>query len=75
MCDEDSDPAALGNAKFWDKRYAEATPDDKPTHEWFRDFEALTAFFDKHLFQTRSAASRILHLGSGDSVLQYHQGP
>jgi hypothetical protein len=60
---------ALGRAEFWDERYAKADG-DKPTHEWFRAFDALEPFFTKHLFVERKAETepRILHLGSGDSV-------
>jgi hypothetical protein len=60
---------ALGRAEFWDERYAKADG-DKPTHEWFRAFDALEPFFTKYLFAERKAETepRILHLGSGDSV-------
>jgi hypothetical protein len=60
---------AQGHASFWNERYAK-TEDDKPTHEWFRDFEELQPFFAKHLLETRKPESKpkILHLGSGDSV-------
>jgi len=60
---------ALGDAEFWDERYAKADG-DKPTHEWFRAFDALEPFFTKHLFASKKAEAqpRILHLGSGDSV-------
>ncbi|KAH5426584.1 hypothetical protein HBI47_118430 [Parastagonospora nodorum] len=64
---------ALGRSEFWDERYAKADS-DKPTHEWFRGFSALEAFFDKHLFQARGnegKSGRILHLGSGDSTVPY----
>jgi bisphosphoglycerate-dependent phosphoglycerate mutase len=61
--------AALGHAEYWDKRYAEVkSENDAPTHEWFRDFKSLEPFFEKHLFESRSHDSTILHLGSGDSV-------
>jgi hypothetical protein len=61
---------ALARAEFWDERYAKADG-DKPTHEWFRAFDALQPFFQKHLFDARGAggkSQRVLHLGSGDSV-------
>jgi hypothetical protein len=61
---------ALVRSEFWDERYAKADG-DKPTHEWFRAFDALEPFFEKHLFQARGAAGKsqkVLHLGSGDSV-------
>jgi hypothetical protein len=60
---------ALGHPEFWDERYAK-TDADKPTHEWFRTFDALELFFTKHLFASKNveAQPRILHLGSGESV-------
>lgn len=61
---------ALGHAKFWDERYMKADG-DKPTHEWFRAFDALEPFFDQYLFKERGEEGKngkILHLGSGDSV-------
>jgi hypothetical protein len=61
---------ALGRSEFWDERYAKADS-DKPTHEWFRAFDALEPFFEKYLFQARGAegkTGKVLHLGSGDSV-------
>jgi hypothetical protein len=61
---------ALGHSEFWDERYAKADG-DKPTHEWFRGFDALEPFFEKYLFNARGTEGkegRILHLGSGDSV-------
>jgi hypothetical protein len=61
---------ALGRSEFWDERYAKADS-DKPTHEWFRAFDALEPFFEKYLFQTRGDEGKggwVLHLGSGDSV-------
>jgi hypothetical protein len=61
---------ALGRSDFWDERYAKADG-DKPTHEWFRAFDALEPFFEKYLFEARGddgKSSRVMHLGSGDSV-------
>jgi hypothetical protein len=61
---------ALGRSEFWDERYAKADS-DKPTHEWFRAFDALEPFFEKYLFQARGdegKSGKMLHLGSGDSV-------
>lgn len=61
---------ALGFSDFWDDRYKKAEG-DKPTHEWFRAFTELEPFFNKHLFEGRGEQgkkSRVLHLGSGDSV-------
>ncbi|KAF2467751.1 uncharacterized protein BDR25DRAFT_169500, partial [Lindgomyces ingoldianus] len=64
---------ALGRSEFWDERYAKADG-DKPTHEWFRDFDALEPFFEKYLFKERGVegkGGRVLHLGSGDSTVPY----
>ncbi|KAF2829404.1 hypothetical protein CC86DRAFT_392513 [Ophiobolus disseminans] len=64
---------ALGHADFWDERYAKADG-EKPTHEWFRAFDALEPFFAKHLFRGRGSErkdKKVLHLGSGDSTIPY----
>jgi hypothetical protein len=61
---------ALGRSEFWDERYAKADG-DKPTHEWFRGFDALEPFFEKYLLEERGVngkSERMLHCGSGDSV-------
>ncbi|KAF4991635.1 hypothetical protein FDECE_13983 [Fusarium decemcellulare] len=62
----------LGRSEYWDGRYA-TSGGDEPTHEWFRSFADLEPYFRKNLFETpgRTAADnpRILHLGSGDSVV------
>lgn len=61
---------ALSHSEFWDERYAKADGDE-PTHEWFRAFDALKPFFEKHLFNAREDKGKdqkLLHLGSGDSV-------
>jgi hypothetical protein len=61
---------ALGRSEFWNERYAKADG-DKPTHEWFRAFDALEPFFEKYLFKARGdegKSGRVMHLGSGDSV-------
>jgi hypothetical protein len=65
------DARALGHADFWDERYAKASEGEKPSHEWFRGFDALEPFFEKNLFSARGEEGkeeRMLHLGSGDSV-------
>lgn len=70
MPSSEEEAQALGHSEFWDARYKNAEG-DKPTHEWFRAFGELEPFFEKHLFQGRGEEgkkSRILHLGSGDSV-------
>jgi hypothetical protein len=60
---------ALATPDFWNDRY-KAAEDDKPTHEWFRSFEALQPFLSQHLYEAWPAegSPRILHLGCGDSV-------
>lgn len=59
----------LAHSEYWNERYAEAGP-DKKVHEWFRSFNDLESFLDRHLFQIRGPETtpKILHLGSGDSV-------
>ena len=59
----------LAHADYWDERYTEVGP-DKQVHEWFRSFDDLRPFFERHLFQVRGPETtpKILHLGSGDSV-------
>lgn len=59
----------LAHSEYWDERYAEVGPDEQ-VHEWFRSFNDLKPFLDRHLFQVREPETcpRILHLGSGDSV-------
>ena len=59
----------LAHPEYWDERYAEVSPDEQ-VHEWYRSFNDLMPFFDRHLFQVRGpeTAPKILHLGSGDSV-------
>lgn len=59
----------LAHSEYWDERYAEVGPDEQ-VHEWFRSFNDLMPFLDRHLFQAREPETcpRILHLGSGDSV-------
>ncbi|KAM5356709.1 hypothetical protein ACJ41O_003355 [Fusarium nematophilum] len=62
----------LGRPEYWDGRYATSSS-DTPTHEWFRSFDDLEPYFRRNLFEQpgRTAADnpRILHLGSGDSVV------
>src|ERR1700754_3318942 len=59
----------IAHPEYWDERYASVGPGEQ-VHEWFRSFDDLKPFLDRHLFQVRAAqtAPRILHLGSGDSV-------
>jgi EEF1A lysine methyltransferase 4 len=67
---EETEAKRLAHSEYWDERYAEVGP-DKQVHEWFRSFSDLEPFLDRYLFQVRipETAPRILHLGSGDSVM------
>jgi hypothetical protein len=70
---------ALTYSEFWDDRYTKAVG-TKPTHEWFRTFDALEPFFNRHFFDRAEAKGkdqRVLHLGSGDSVGDFlgHSNP
>lgn len=60
----------LTDPEYWDDRYAEKAGPDQQVHEWFRSFNDLEPFLDRHLFRVRGpeTAPMILHLGSGDSV-------
>lgn len=71
----------LAHPTYWNERYAseqEAGEDDtKPTlgsYEWFRNFEDLRSFFEKHLPPPLSGP-RILHLGCGNSVILTSYSP
>lgn len=66
----DIETKRLAHSQYWDDRYAEVSS-DKQLHEWFRSFNDLELFFDLHLFQVPGpeTAPKILHLGSGDSVI------
>ena len=59
----------LAYADYWDTRYTEVGP-DKQVHEWFRSYDELAPFLNRHLFQPKGPVTNplILHLGSGDSV-------
>lgn len=60
----------LAYASFWDQRYLNSSG-DYPTHEWFKNFESLKTFFNKHLVELKGPDTnpRILHLGCGDSTV------
>ncbi|KAH7233074.1 S-adenosyl-L-methionine-dependent methyltransferase [Fusarium tricinctum] len=62
----------LGYSEYWDSRYV-TSKSDEPTHEWFRSFEHLLPFLSKNLLEqpgrTAKDEPKILHLGSGDSVV------
>lgn len=65
----------LAHPEFWDARYSNAPEgEDAPTHEWFRTYQDLEAFFQNHLVKWRAPETnpRIVHLGSGDSVSMYN---
>lgn len=53
----------LALPEYWDEKYA-AEGSDK-SFDWFRDFQSLRPFFEKHM-PKRDA--RIIHLGCGNSV-------
>ena len=69
MGQDDEENKRLAYADYWDDRYLE-TEGDGQLHEWFRSFKDLDEFFGRHFYEAYppSAAPRILHLGSGDSV-------
>ncbi|KAI9824566.1 MAG: hypothetical protein M1832_001655 [Thelocarpon impressellum] len=52
--------------EYWEKRYAAADAPD--SYEWFRTFHYLGPFFQTHLPHPQQKP-KILHLGSGDSML------
>ncbi|KAH7259345.1 S-adenosyl-L-methionine-dependent methyltransferase [Fusarium redolens] len=62
----------LGLSEYWDSRYATSNNND-PTHEWFRSFSQVLPFLQKNLLEqpgrTAQDNPKILHLGSGDSVV------
>ncbi|EXA36446.1 hypothetical protein FOVG_12355 [Fusarium oxysporum f. sp. pisi HDV247] len=62
----------LGLSEYWDSRYATSN-NNEPTHEWFRSFSQVLPFLQKNLLEqpgrTAQDNPRILHLGSGDSVV------
>ena len=55
----------LSSPEYWNKRYDGQARGN--TYEWFKKFEQLRPFLEKHLPAPRSTP-RILHLGCGDSV-------
>ncbi|KAL7758835.1 hypothetical protein ACKLNR_011262 [Fusarium oxysporum f. sp. zingiberi] len=62
----------LGLSEYWDSRYATSN-NNEPTHEWFRSFSQVFPFLQKNLLEQPGRMAqdnpRILHLGSGDSVV------
>ncbi len=63
----DEEGQAVSKPEYWDERY-HTSDGSKPTHEWFKSFDALRPLFESHL-AIRSIDSRIVHLGSGDSTI------
>ncbi|PNS14796.1 Queuine tRNA-ribosyltransferase-like protein [Sphaceloma murrayae] len=61
---------ALATPEYWNGRYSQADG-EKPTHEWFKTYDALKPFLTRHLFEPRRPEDNpsILHLGSGDSTI------
>ena len=70
----DAEVKRLAYSEYWNERYAEVGSDGQ-VHEWFRSFTDLEPFFTRHLFQIRGPETlpKILHLGSGDSVITRFQ--
>ena len=68
----DEEGKRLADPSYRDSRYANVGPDEQ-VHEWFKSFKDLESFLDSYLFQARGpeTAPKILHLGSGDSVISY----
>ncbi len=70
---KDEELKELAHSEYWDQRYALAkreTEDGSTTitsFEWFRTFENLRPFFERHL-PAASSGCYILHLGCGNSV-------
>jgi len=70
---KDEDLKELAHLEYWDQRYASAEKESKDgsaviaSFEWFRTFENLRPFFEKHL-PAASSGCYILHLGCGNSV-------
>lgn len=72
----------LQYASYWDARYAAPSSDPdslarrdaadgQESYEWFRKFEHLKVFFERHL-PVVERQSRILHLGCGNSVSHFY---
>ncbi|KAF4974361.1 hypothetical protein FZEAL_8726 [Fusarium zealandicum] len=62
----------LSRSEYWDSRYV-TSDSNEPTHEWLRSFSHLLPFLQKNLLEqpgrTAQDNPRVLHLGSGDSVV------
>jgi len=67
----DEELIQLSFPQYWDERYkAEQNgKEELGAYEWFRSFQKLTPFFNKHLLSPSSGSDcHILHLGCGNSV-------
>ncbi|KAI9693537.1 MAG: hypothetical protein M1820_009189 [Bogoriella megaspora] len=60
----------LATASYWNNVYRQPPTGSKPTHEWY-SIQDIAGFLETHLYPTKpsSTSPRILHLGSGDSVV------
>jgi hypothetical protein len=73
MMVKDDEPKELPLPQYWDERYASAKKENEDgiaaiaSFEWFRTFENLQPFFEKHL-PPASSGCYILHLGCGNSL-------
>jgi hypothetical protein len=68
---KDEELIELSFPQYWDERYkAEQNGQaELESYEWFRSFQKLKPFFDKHLPPLPSGSDcHILHLGCGNSV-------
>ncbi|RMZ90803.1 hypothetical protein DV736_g1964, partial [Chaetothyriales sp. CBS 134916] len=51
MSTSETELKRLAHSEYWDERYGKVGPDEQ-VHEWFRSFNDLAPFFDRHLFRT-----------------------
>ncbi|KAJ6551639.1 S-adenosyl-L-methionine-dependent methyltransferase [Mycena capillaripes] len=66
----DTKDREIGTVEYWENYYAKSDG-QKATHEWLRSWSDIKPFLSAKFFDNRPPVSnpRILHLGSGDSVL------
>ena len=60
----------LASSDYWNSRYANErgiAQDEQEEYEWFKTFEKLKPFFEKHLLPAKQSPA-ILQLGCGKSV-------
>jgi hypothetical protein len=68
---KDEELIELSFPQYWDERYKaeQDGQEELESYEWFRNFQKLKPFFDKHLPPPPSGSDcHILHLGCGNSV-------